>query len=437
MIRYIWLILVCLLLSGCGLLPAADQNAVQQTGNTQPTSNTEPPGEAEETQPTMTSGKTQPENIKAMWLTQFDMEDIYRSGDSQRSREEFTEKAEVILENIASMGFNTLFLQVRPNADSMYPSQVYPMSRYVVGQYAGTAAYDPVELLVALAGEKGLSVHAWINPMRGMKEAELALVSEEYSIGRWARDPDKLGRYLVLHNGMWYLNPAYAPVRALIAAGAKEALEKYDFDGLHIDDYFYPTTDTEFDRQAYSELGGGRELDDFRRQSLNALVSLLYDTAHEQGAVFSVSPAGNIGTVYDSHYADVYTWCSQEGYLDYICPQVYFGLEHENFDFAKVCRTFSDIIHTDSVGLIVGMTFGKAMTGEDPYAGSGKDEWKENQDILKRCLEYTRELEHCRGVAVFCYQYFYDPLTGEPIQETSRERENFLPVFGKMEWINR
>lgn len=435
MMRHVCLILFCLLLTGCSLQPIPEQATTQQPGDTQAVPTSSATEEPMQTQPSQAPEAIQVENIKAMWLTQFDLEDVYCGENGQRSREEFTQKAEAILENIGAMGFNTVFLQVRPNADSMYPSEIYPMSRYVVGQFAKKAEYDPVQILVELAKEKGLSVHAWINPMRGMKEAELELVGEEYPIGQWARDPERIGNYLVLHKGTWYLNPAYPEVRELIAAGAREALQRYDFDGLHIDDYFYPTTDGAFDSQAYRELGGGRELDDFRRQSLNALVALLYDTAHAEGVVFSVSPAGNIDTVYNSHYADVYTWCSQEGYLDYICPQVYFGMEHENFDFAKVCRTFSDIIHTDSVGLIVGMTFGKALTREDPYAGSGKEEWKEHQDILKRCLEYTRELGNCRGVAVFCYQYFYDPITGEAVQETSRERENFLPVFGQMEWI--
>lgn len=419
--------LFCLLLTGCSTLSLPQQTTQEPTQpTTQPT-----------TLPTQTETppvQTREESIKAMWLTQFDLSDVYFDGEHQRSREDFTQKATQIMRNIASMGFNTVFLQIRPNADSMYPSEVYPMSKYVVGQYAGQAQYDSVEILVALARLHGLSVHAWINPMRAMKESELALAGENYLIGQWAGDEDKQGDYLVLYKDTWYLNPAYPQVRRLIAEGAKEAMERYDFDGLHIDDYFYPTTDAAFDRQAYETLGGGRALDDFRRQNLNALVSLLYDTAHAAGGVFSVSPAGNIHTVYEKHYADVYTWCSQEGYLDYICPQVYFGMEHENYDFVSVCRTFSEIIHVDSVKLLVGMTFGKALSQEDPYAGSGKDEWKQNQDVLKRSLEATQGLPHCRGVAVFCYQYFYDPLTGAEIPGTKQERENFLPIFGQMDW---
>ena len=383
---------------------------------------------------TAPGGYIPPPDMKAMWLTQFDLTDIYRAGDRQRPKEAFTQKVETILENITAMGFNTVFLQLRPNADSMYPSDYYPMSAYVTGVYGREAEYDAVQILVEKAREKGLSVHGWINPMRGMAAEELALVGEEYPIGRWATQPDKLGTYLVAVEGKWYLNPAYAEVRQLITDGAREAMERYDLDGLHIDDYFYPTTGEDFDRQAYAEFGFGRELADFRRQNLNSLVAELYRVAHEAGGIFGVSPAGNIKTVYEKHYADVYAWCSQPGYVDYLCPQVYFGMEHESHDFVKVCRTFSQVIRQDGVKLVVGMSFGKALSGEDPYAGSGGEEWKQHKDVLLRSLRSTRELPHCWGVAVFCYGYFYDPVTGLPVEETWQERENFLPAFRKMEW---
>lgn len=443
--QYLYIFL-CLLLVGCVFtpeLPTAVPQTTHPAGETTwapPITSPEPstqditdPTTGASTVPQTTPVQTQ-DDIKAIWLTQFDLEEVYQVAGSQRKPEEFTEFAEKILENVVNMGFNTVFLQLRPNADSMYPSQIYPMSKYVVGRYGAEAAYDPVEILVTLARQKGLSVHGWINPFRAMKEQDLNLAGKAYLIGQWAADPDKLGDFLVLHQGTWYLNPAYPQVRQLIADGAAEAMERYDLDGLHIDDYFYPTTDPAFDRKAYGQLGVGKSLEDFRRENISALVSLLYDTAHAAGGVFSVSPAGNIGTVYEKHYADVYTWCSQEGYLDYICPQVYFGLEHQNYDFVSVCRTFSDIIKTDSVKLLVGMTFGKAMTGEDPYAGTGKDEWKQHTDILRRSLETTRALPHCRGVAVFCYQYLYDPLTGSAIAQTQHERENFLPLLQTIRW---
>lgn len=379
------------------------------------------------------------EDMKAMWLSQYDLSGIYLEGDIQREETDFTARMTQVLDNVKAQGFNTVFLQVRPNADSMYPSEHYPMSAYVVGRLGRQAQYDPVELIVQLAHERELSIHAWINPMRGMTEEEIQLVDRKYAIRRWYDDPQLRGRYIVLVNGRWYLNPAYGEVADLICSGAEEILSLYDFDGLHMDDYFYPTTDPSFDADAYADHqadGGVLALADFRRDALSDLVSKLHKTTRDSrtGRIFGISPAGNVDTVFHTQYADVYLWCGVDGYIDYICPQVYFGMEHGSHDFVKVCNIYQDMIQTDSVDLIIGMTFGKAFSGEDQWAGSGRDEWKNNKDVLARCLQATLDLENCRGVAVFCYQYFFDPLTGRSVAETAEERDNFVPVFREITW---
>ncbi len=437
----IWaaLLLIWGLLGGCsGPVTSGESTDPVQSDSMRPShAHTDPsretghiPGDAPDTE------TVQYENVKAMWLSQFDLSPIYRNGDTQREQEDFTARMGEVLDNVARQGFNTVFLQVRPNADSMYPSQYYPMSAYVVGKTGAEAAYDPVEIIVRLAHDRKLSVHAWINPMRGMTEEELEGVDASYPMRQWLEDLALRGRYMVSVDGRWYLNPAYPEVRELIIGGAREVLSRYAFDGLHMDDYFYPATGESFDREAWEAWGGEQSLGDFRRDQLSLLVAQLYEMTHASGSGrrFGISPAGNLNTVYEKQYADVYRWCSQPGYLDYICPQVYFGLEHGSLDFVKVCRQFQSLILLDGVELIVGMTFGKAFSREDTWAGTGKDEWKDNRDVLARCLQTTAELEKCRGIAVFCYQYFYDPLTGEPVAQTGEERENFQRVLGKLRW---
>ncbi len=376
------------------------------------------------------------QDMKAIWLSQFDLSPIYLDGKVQRSREDFTARMAAVLDNVQSLGFNTVFLQVRPNGDSMYPSEHYPMSPYVVGTLGQAAAYDPVAIILELAHERGLSIHAWINPLRLMNEEEITLVDKSCAIRRWYDNPKARERYLILVNGKWYLNPAYKEVTDLIVEGAREILTRYDFDGLHMDDYFYPTTDASFDAQAFEAFGNGKTLAQFRRGNINLLVRRLYGLTHEtgEGRIFGISPAGNVETVYQNQYADVYTWCAQPEHIDYICPQVYFGLEHGSLDFQKVCRTYSDMIQTDSVRLVVGMTFGKALTGEDKWAGSGKTEWADHKDVLARCLRTTQDLPHCQGISVFCYQYLFDPVTGSAVAETAQERENFTAVLKGISW---
>ncbi len=389
--------------------------------------------------PNADSHSLQYEDMKAMWLSQYDLADIYAAGGVQRTQEDFTARMEQVLDNVKAEGFNTVILQLRPFADSMYPSAYYPMSSFVTGRIGAAAAYDPVAIAVELAHERELSIHAWINPLRGMYEKEIESVGQEYPMRQWYDDDALRGKYIVSYGGRWYLNPAYEEVRELIRAGAEEALNLYDFDGLHMDDYFYPTTDVSFDEAVYAEYkksGGTMSLADYRRNNVNLLVEELYSTTHRSGAerIFGISPGGNSNTAYNSQYADIYSWCSKPGYVDYICPQVYWGLEHATHDFLRVSREFQNMIKTDSVDLIIGMTFGKAYSKEDQWAGSGKDEWKNNYDILLRCLQSTLELDSCRGVAVFCYQYFYEPISGEAVEETAAERENFMTLFPDISW---
>lgn len=396
----------------------------------------------EESQPTMKRKAYQTLNypdVKAMWLSQYDLNAVYCTGGVQRPEAVYQKMLERVLDNVAANGFNTVIVQVRPNADSMYPSEYYPMSSYVVGAYGKEAAYDPFALLIREAHERELSVQAWINPLRGMSESAVGAVPSRFAIRRWYADSTTKGKYVVVVNKTVYLNPAYPEVRQLIIDGAREIAEKYDVDGLHMDDYFYPTQDASFDLQSYRDYtkGGGKlALADFRREALNQLVGGIYASVKEtsEDILFGISPAGVIDTVFNKQYADVYTWCSSEGYIDYICPQVYFGLEHGTCDFVKICGVWQNIIKTDRVKLIIGMTLGKAKSKFDQYAGSGQNEWANHDDILLRCLEYTKSLERCTGTAYFCYQYFYDPASGAETVETRAERNHFLPLLKEIRW---
>ena len=382
------------------------------------------------------------DDMKAMWISQFDMKSVYCVGTSQRPRAQYTVLVEKMLDNVKANGFNTVILQMRPYADSMYPSEYYPASSYACGAYGKGFTYDPIEIFIELAHERGLSIHAWINPMRGMLVSEIGAISNKYLIKQWYTNRSTRGRLVCVVDNRLYLNPAYAEVRGLIIDGAREILEKYQVDGLHMDDYFYPTTAVSFDSKEYNEYwisGGRKTLTGFRREKLNKLVSGLWSMTKSvsEELVFGISPAGIMSNVTDKQYADVIEWCSMEGYIDYICPQVYFGLEHQSYDFVKVCNEWQSIIKTDSVKLVIGMSLGKAKAKVDNYAGTGMYEWREHDDILKRCLEYTKSLEKCTGVSYFCYQYFYDPISGREVSETAAERKNFLPVLEKITWNSK
>ncbi len=379
-------------------------------------------------------------NVKAMWLSQFDLNGVFTSGTSQRAESSFRSLMSTILNNCVDMGFNTIIVQVRPNGDSMYPSEYYPMSKYVVGSYGKDATYDPFAIIIEMAHELNLSVQAWINPLRLMTSSEITKISTSYKIGEWYNSSTYKGDYVVLYSSNYYLNPAYEEVRNLIINGAKEICLKYNVDGVHMDDYFYPTTAASFDQKSYNAMANGATLANWRRANLNKLVSGIYSAVKSVSSdiLFGISPAGNLSTVYNSQYADVYTWCSTAGYIDYICPQVYFGMLHATQSVPTCSGNWANIVKHANVTLYIGLTLGKAVDGYngsiDTYAGSsGQYEWVNNRDVIKDSLVYIRDnVSKCTGIAFFCYQYFYSPTTGAARAETAEERTNFLPIFQAM-----
>ena len=120
------------------------------------------------------------DKMKAMWISQFDFNLVYCNGPKQRSESSFKNLVEQAYNNLLSLGFNTVIVQVRPNTDSFYPSAYYPWSSYVLYSYGKTASYDPIQIMIDEAHERGLSFHAWINPMRGMSAGNLSKISDEY-----------------------------------------------------------------------------------------------------------------------------------------------------------------------------------------------------------------------------------------------------------------
>ncbi len=414
-----------------------------ETTATPPVTTTEPVTTEPVTPPDEPRKVLNYDNMKAMWISQFDLNSVYTASGKQRDEAGYTKLITTILDNVKKDGFNTVIVQLRPNADSMYESEYYPLSKYVVGAYGKAMSYDPVEIFIRLAHERNLSVQAWINPMRGMTKTEILSVNKKFAIRKWYDATDATKKYVPAVGSNVYLDPGYEDVRNLIVNGAREILEKYDVDGLHMDDYFYPTQDASFDSASYAiykQNGGTKALANYRKENLNKLVSALYAMTKsvDSNLIFGISPAGNIDTVQSKQYADVVTWCGNAGYIDYICPQVYFGMEHGSWDFVKTSKKWQAIIKVDSVDLIIGMTLGKAVNGYDgtgdTYAGTGKNEWINNRDVLKRSLEATKTFEKCKGVSYFCYQYFYNPTTGVTNKNTVEERANFLPVLADISW---
>lgn len=334
----------------------------------------------------------------SMWFPVMEYSDILDG----KSEETFRQNIRERFENVKNIGINTVYVHVRSNGDAYYYSELFPRGQY----FSENADFDPLKIMIDEAHSMNLSFHAWINPMRLQKTENMEQMSDEYTVKKWYSDIEKNGIYVVCSEDMWYLNPAYREVRDLIADGVMEILENYDIDGIHIDDYFYPTTMEYFDKEAFSH-SENDNLSEWRLENASLMVRAIFDAVNSVNneILFGISPQGNIEADYSTQYADVKKWCSEKGYCDYIVPQLYYGFENSLCPYAATLEEWCDI--AEEPELIAGICTYK--TGKrDDWAGRGKNEWIENDDITKRQLEYALENKRVDGIAIYSYSSTFE-----------------------------
>ncbi len=357
---------------------------------------------------------------RGFWITYLEYGSILKN----RSQSSFKASVEQYFDNIASLGFNTVYVQVRAFGDAYYPSNYYPSGEQFNGTIGTENHFDALQIMIDCAHARNLSVHAWVNPMRLMTTAQLENLNDTYLIKQWYNSSTHRGTYLVESGGRWYLNPAYNEVTELIAAGITEIAANYAVDGIQIDDYFYPTTSTDFDSSAYSAMGQGMSLSSWRISNVNHMVRRLYEAVHSANSSieFGISPQASVENNYQQLYADVNRWCTESGYCDYILPQVYFGFANASMPYAEVVSRWSSMLQGSSVKLVIGLAPYKIGT-IDSYAGSGgQEEWVNSSDMLLRQISTAKSFSNYGGVAMFRYDSLFRP--AESVAEQVRVEIN-------------
>ena len=343
---------------------------------------------------------------KAVWISYLEYQSILTG----KTEKQFTENIRKMFKNLADDGFNTVFAHVRSHSDAMYDSDIFPWSVYCTGTEGKDPGYDPLKIMVKEAHDAGLRIEAWINPYRVKNTTDTSKIAESSPAYDWL----DTGKVVVINGTGIFYNPADEDVIDLVVAGVEEIVRNYDVDGIHFDDYFYPTTAETFDKDyynAYKSSGGGMKLGAWRRQNVNTLIKEVYSAikAIDSSCRFGVSPAGNMETNYNNLYCDVYTWVTSKGYIDYICPQIYFGFNNKSRPYLTVLDEFSSIITNNDIELIVGLAAYKCGA-EDTYAGAeGKTEWLNHSDILARQVSAAREDSNYGGFALYRYDSVYNP----------------------------
>ncbi len=361
---------------------------------------------------------------KAVWISYLEYQSVLQG----KSKSQFTSNIRTMFGNLAKDGFNTVFVHVRSHSDAMYDSKIFPWSVYCTGTEGKNPGYDPLEIMVSEAHSAGLKIEAWINPYRVKGTSNTSKIANSSPAYKWL-DTEKV---IVLDNGIYY-NPADEEVIELIVSGVEEIVRNYDVDGIHFDDYFYPTTAESFDKAYYNEYksnGGTLKLAAWRRQNVNVLIKEVYSAikAIDSSCRFGVSPAGNMDQNYNTLYCDVYTWVTSKGYVDYICPQIYFGFNNKSRPYLDVLDEFSSMITRNDIELIVGLAAYKSGA-EDTYAGeNGKKEWINNNDILSRQIIAARNESKYSGFALYRYDSLYNPASGVK-NAVKTERENLSKIM--------
>ncbi|MEN0047113.1 MAG: family 10 glycosylhydrolase [Bacteroidota bacterium] len=300
-----------------------------------------------------------------------------------------------MVQRLKKMGINTLFVQVRPAGDAFYESDLAPWSRFLTGKQGTPPVpyYDPMEYMIDVAHRNGMEFHAWLNPYRATFGLDTLALARNH-VFNTHRD------WLVQYGNKMYLNPGMPEVRRHIVQVVKEITEKYNIDGIHVDDYFYPykIKGVEFpDSAQYAQYGEPHgSLGDWRRYNNDDLVKNIAITIKQQKpyVLFGVSPFGvwrnqeddpfgsdtRAGVrSYDDLYADILNWLEQ-GWLDYVAPQLYFNIGYEPADYQKLLNWWRT--HDYDRTLIIGQAAYKV--GNNPVEAWAEASEVPNQINLNR-----------------------------------------------------
>lgn len=299
-----------------------------------------------------------------------------------------SQKIEAInqLDLIQSMNFNAVVFQVRPQADALYKSELEPWSYFLTGEQgkAPEPYYDPLEFWITEAHARGLDLHVWLNPYRAHHTMG-GPISEKSVVKKY---PDIIHE---LSSGYYWFEPTSKVTQDHSIAVIKDIVKRYDIDGVHMDDYFYPYPsyhNADFpdgkSYAAYQKSGGKLTLGDWRRDGVNQFVKRAYETIKQEkpNVLFGLSPFGIYRPndpvsikgfdQYEKLYADVKLWM-QEGWADYFSPQLYWAINQVPQSFPVLLGWWDKVntkhrhlwpgisVYKDSVNVAIDEAFNQIM----------------------------------------------------------------------------
>jgi len=292
--------------------------------------------------------------FRAVWIAS--VANINWPSRNNLSTDQQKQEAIQLLDLLVSLNFNAVILQIRPSADALYKSPHEPWSYFLTGQTGRSPypEYDPLEFWIEESHKRGLEFHAWLNPFRAHHSNGGAISSESMV----KKSPENVVK---LQNGMYWFDPADDRTQNQASNVVKDIVSRYDVDGIHFDDYFYPYAEYNGGKDfpdykswtVYQKSGGTLSRADWRRANVNKFVKRIYDEikAQKNDVKFGISPFGiwkpgfptgiKGSSQYDELYADAKLWLNQ-GWIDYFTPQLYWPIESAGQSFPLLLQWWND-----------------------------------------------------------------------------------------------
>lgn len=333
--------------------------------------------------------------VRAVFISYIELTKYIKNKDIDISKDNINK----MINNVKSLGFNTVIVQIRSFSDAIYESNIFPWSSTVSSDEGVFPGYDILDYFIEVCKINNISIYGWINPYR--------VRSSVSSISNLNPAYKYIGTdYLFEDDGIYY-NPSKQEVENLIVAGVEEVVSNYKLDGILFDDYFYPNQDLDYlDYLKYLESDDSLSFNEYHLMIINKMIKRVHEVCNKHNVLFGISPDGNIENNYNKVFADVKRWLSSDEYVDFIMPQVYYGFFNQSKSFKSVIDEWNSLI-SGNIDLYIALAFYKVGV-VDRYARSGSDEWINNSDIIMREIILSRNLKHYNGFSLFRYDYLFD-----------------------------
>ncbi|MBR1463169.1 MAG: family 10 glycosylhydrolase [Prevotella sp.] len=308
------------------------------------------------------------------------------------------------LDELKKDGVNAIIFQVRPECDALYNSQLEPWSRFLTGKQgqAPSPYWDPLQWMIDECHKRGMELHAWINPYRAKTKTTNELANNHVAV----QHPD----WIFPYDGLYILNPGIPACRDYICKVVEDIVKRYDIDGLHIDDYFYPYPVAGVaipDSKQFQQYNNGfKNINDWRRDNVNIYIKQMYETIHrvKPWVKFGVSPFGiyrnkksdpngsatNGLQNYDDLYADVLMWVNN-GWVDYNVPQIYWEIGNKAADYKELIAWWNR--NASKRLLFIGEDVERTVKYKDPQNAN------QHQLPAKRALH--RQMQNVSGTVLW------------------------------------